>query len=91
MGCNAVHVADSNLALPTAQQREKASALDVKNQVSSQSSNINSCLSFVVLQTLETLVMKLFSFIKPPFCPHCILVMALKFCEGTEVNIEVGK
>ena len=89
-GCNAVHVADGILTLPTAQQRKKALVLDMENQVSSHLSNMSSYLSFVVLQTLETLVITLFSFTKPPFCPRYVLVMAHKFCEGTEVNIEVG-
>lgn len=45
---------------------------------------------YLVPQTLETTVITLFSVTKPPFCPHYIVVMAHKFCEGTEVNAEVG-
>lgn len=72
---------------PLHSKGKKASALDMKNQVLSRWSNMS---FYLVPQTLETTVITLFSFTKPPFCPHYILVMAHKFCEGTEVNTEVG-
>lgn len=59
----------------------------MKNHVLSHWSNMS---FYLVPQTLETTVITLFSVTKPPFCPHYIVVMAHKFCEGTEVNAEVG-
>lgn len=91
--CNAVQVADSSFALPTTQQRKKKIALDMKNQILSHLGNINSYLSFVVLQALRTLGFTLFTLIKPPSTyTHTLprLILAHEFFEGTEVNFEVG-